>query len=769
VDSKLVEINQIFMKKKFAFLLFCFFVYSHAAAQQLSFPESAVTDSDELAKTMPVLAKQAIMLYSESNRETYLSNLFRLQIVAEEYAAADRTIESLRALAKEKNPPFADLAYIQHELFSKAKAAQASSERAFETNFKRLLNDLLVRLDDKSAIHIYTAFITRNGVRELETNLQTSLAGLKEKDNLNLTEAIDLCRSYYLFQLYKNIEPAARLSFAEDDSRRYLIDDKVLIKTKDGVTLSATVVRKKNVVAPQPSALMFTIYTDPERNLLEAKQSAAHGFIGVVADARGKRLSPDEIVPYETEAKDVNAVIDWIAGQSWSNGKVGMYGGSYSGFAQWAAAKYPHPALKTIVPYVAAIPGQGLPMENNVFLNANYGWAFYVSNNRYLDNATYFDSKRWNMLPEKWYESGKSYRQFDSVDGTPNKFFQRWIKHPSYDKYWQNMVPYKNEFAKINIPVLSVTGYYDDGQISALHYLKEHYKYNKNADHYLIIGPYDHFGAQRGGAPVLRDYKVDPVALINTPEITYQWLEYILRGGKKPEILKDKINYEVMGANVWKHAPSLEKMHNQMLTLYLSDVKSGDYYRLTAKKPSEKNFIAQEVDFADRKTSNNDEYYPYPIIRKELNRANGLFFISEPFDEPISIDGTFSGRLQAIINKKDMDIGVVLYEVTPAGQYFHLSYFLGRASYAKDMAIRNLLTPGKLESIPFERTRMVSRQLSKGSRLLVVLNINKNPYAQINYGTGKDVGDESLADAKTPLQIKWFTDSFVKIPVWKQP
>lgn len=72
-------------------------------------------------------------------------------------------------------------------------------------------------------------------------------------------------------------------------------------------------------------------------------------------------------MPYEYETKDVNAVIDWIIQQSWSNGRVGMYGGSYSGFAQWAAAKYLHPALKTIVPYVAAIPGLGLPMENNVF------------------------------------------------------------------------------------------------------------------------------------------------------------------------------------------------------------------------------------------------------------------------------------------------------------------------------------------------------------------------------------------------------------------
>ncbi|MGY0038025.1 CocE/NonD family hydrolase C-terminal non-catalytic domain-containing protein [Pedobacter sp. NJ-S-72] len=175
----------------------------------------------------------------------------------------------------------------------------------------------------------------------------------------------------------------------------------------------------------------------------------------------------------------------------------------------------------------------------------------------------------------------------------------------------------------------------------------------------------------------------------------------------------------------------------------------------------------QEIDLADRQTSNND-YYPDPIIKKTVDRSNGLFFISAPFDKPISVSGMFSGELKAIINKKDMDIGVVLYEVMPDGQFFQLSYFLGRASYAKDMSVRELLHPGIKEVIPFSRTRLVSRrQLSKGSRLLVVLNIDKNPFAQINYGTGKDVSDENIKDGRIPLKIKWITDSFVDIPVYK--
>ncbi|MEA9414729.1 CocE/NonD family hydrolase [Flavobacterium sp. PL02] len=551
----------------------------------------------------------------------------------------------------------------------------------------------------------------------------------------------------------------------EDSKSLYDIQDDVLIKTRDGALISAIVVRKKGITTPQPVILQFTIYVR-DRDIKGLKEAADNGYVGVMAYSRGKRLSPDEIFPYEHDGKDAYDVIDWTSKQSWCNGKIGMFGGSYNGFTQWASAKKLHPALKTIVPYVANRPGMGLPMENSVFINPNYEWAFYVTNNKTLDTVVGDDRKRFRTMQDKWWNSGTAYRKIDSIDGTPNKYLQKWLLHPGYDKYWQDMVPYKDEFAQINIPILSIDGYYNDSQISSLYYLREQVKYNKNAEHYLVIGPYGHFGAQKGGDPTINDYKVDPIAIFNTKKLTYEWFNYILKGGPKPAVLKDKINYEVMGANEWRHAPSLEKMSNGFLKLYLTNTKSKDKYLLSDKKPAKSGFLPQKVDFANREISNND-YYPDPIIRKELDTINGYFFISEPLDKPILVNGAFEGEIKALINKKDMDLGVVLYELMPNGEYFHLSYFLGRASYAKDITTRNLLVPNKIESIPFTNTRLVSKQLSKGSRLVVVINVNKNAFAQLNYGTGKDVSDETIKDAKEPLKIKWYNDSFVKIPIWK--
>jgi len=123
---------------------------------------------------------------------------------------------------------------------------------------------------------------------------------------------------------------------------RYDVQADVLIRTEDGATLSATVVRGADSSERRPALLTFDIYTDPAMYVARGKDAVDHGYVGVVADVRGKRLSPDPIIPYEHDAADTYAVIDWIARQPWSDGRVGMRGGSYSGFTAWAATKRLH-------------------------------------------------------------------------------------------------------------------------------------------------------------------------------------------------------------------------------------------------------------------------------------------------------------------------------------------------------------------------------------------------------------------------------------------
>ncbi len=128
------------------------------------------------------------------------------------------------------------------------------------------------------------------------------------------------------------------------------------------------------------------------------------------------------------------------------------------------------------------------------------------------------------------------------------------------------------------------------------------------------------------------------------------------------------------------------------------------------------------------------------------------------------ISGSFTGDLAVVINKKDFDLGVTVYEAMQGGKLFHLGYAMHRASYGEDPTKRNLLSPGKPAHVKFETT-MVSRQMQPGSRLLVLVDAIKNAVAQVNYGTGKDVSDESIKDAGDPLKIEIRSGSYFEVPL----
>ncbi|MGN6292896.1 MAG: CocE/NonD family hydrolase [Chitinophagaceae bacterium] len=544
----------------------------------------------------------------------------------------------------------------------------------------------------------------------------------------------------------------------------YIIQDSILIQTQDGNWVSAWAMRKKNIREQLSTILQFTIYAR-QTDIRKIKEAADKGYAGVMAYTRGKRYSPGETVPYEYDGRDVYDVIEWITQQSWSNKKVGMYGGSYNGFTQWASTKKLHPALKTIVPSASCAPGLDVPMTNNVNMSFTFPWIYYVSNNKFLDEKDY-QGAHWNELYEKWFQQGSVYSSLDTLLGRPNKVFHRWLNHPVYDAYWQSMIPYKDEFARINIPILSTTGYYDGGQIGEMYYYRELFKYNPTAEHYLLIGPYGHFGSQGFPDSVYNGYRIDEAARVPIHDIIYQWFDYIFKGAPKPAILKDKINYQVMGTNEWKHIPSLNKMANDSLTLYLTDKAPGNKYGLTTQKSSANSFLRQRIDFKDR-NSRNSYYYFNQLVYDKLFPNNGLLLLSDPLKQEMELSGNFAGVLKAAINKKDMDFSVALFELMPDGRYFLLSYFMGRASYAKDIMHRNLLVPGKKETIPFSNSYMTSRKLARGSRIAIILNINKSPFEQINYGTGGDINKETMKDAREPLNIKWFGDSYIKLPVWK--
>ena len=221
-------------------------------------------------------------------------------------------------------------------------------------------------------------------------------------------------------------------------------------------------------------------------------------------------------------------MINWIAKQAWSDGRVGMYGEGWSAYAPWAAAKKLPPALKAIATSAASVPGVNVPMEGNIFQNSAYAWSLQMTNGDAAEQSADKDGV-WRALNEKWYRSGRPYRDLGRLYGKHNPVFIRWLNHPSYDGYWQNFVPYAKQFAQLDIPVLSITGYYAASEPGDLYYFTQHHRYNAHADHTLLIGPYDEESMGRGAWANLHGIQLDPAALIDFRELRYQWFDHVLK------------------------------------------------------------------------------------------------------------------------------------------------------------------------------------------------------------------------------------------------
>lgn len=649
--------------KKIVIALF-FTIQLTAFGQSLKFKKVALLDSTTITIEMENLAKAYLHQYELKNLKIGAEDLFRIQLLAGNYEASIKTIDLLRKSSEiKKEHPL----YIQYEIFSKAKIKQFKSGISFKDSYQSLFRTYSRNCDDENAYTANFIFTTYDAVAQFKNSFETNYKNVSGI-SVSFSEALTLLKSYYLYHIYSVAEPIASKEIKLENSRRYITKEEVIISPRDRAEISVITVRKKNS-APMPAVLLFTIYADAS-NYDQVLLAASKGYAGVVSTSRGKRFSKNAIKPYKCEYKDVYAVIDWISKQPWCNAKIGMYGGSYNGFTQWASMKEKvHPALKTIVPSVSAAPGIDVPMENNGFFNFSYKWIPYVTNNKFLDNAANFDRDRWNTLEKKWFESGAPFNKMDSIDGKPSHLFQEWISHPSYDGYWQSMIPYKEEFAHINIPILTTTGYYDDGQPGAMYYYSQHLKYNPKAEHYVLIGPYDHWGAQSRARANLRGYQLDQVAIINIREdLVFDWFDYILKGKKKPSILKDKVNFQVMGTNRWMHKPSLKTMTNDTLKFYLSASKTAQFYDLETQENQSK--IELDVDFKDRKNMNNTDYYPWPIELNEINLKDGLIFKSKPLSNDIILNGSFFGNLEFLTNKKDVDFSVTLFEQTPKNTYF---------------------------------------------------------------------------------------------------
>jgi putative CocE/NonD family hydrolase len=543
---------------------------------------------------------------------------------------------------------------------------------------------------------------------------------------------------------------------------------------RDGVRLNATMYKPRDS-KPTPTIFTVTPYIADGAHLLGVF-FAQHGYALAGVDSRGRGNSEGIFEPFANEARDGHDIVEWLAAQPWCDGQVGMWGGSYGGFVQWMALRETPPHLRTIVPTASAHAGVDFPFIKNIFSPFEMQWLTYTSG--VTRNMTIMnDPEFWCEKSQEMYQNHLPYKDLDRIIGNESTFFQTWIKHPQQDTYWDRMALTPTQYDQINLPILSITGHYDDDQTGAMEYYRRHMasKSSSKADHFLIIGPWDHAGTRNPTAD-FGGLKFSEAAILDMNKIHQEWYDWIMKGGKKPTFLKKRVAYYVMGEEKWKYADSLEKIGATPKKMYLyssegaNDVfHSGTLQDHAPKGASSDMFTYDPLDkrFGDLERTQvqddlTDQTYDLNLF------GNGLIYHSAPFTRDTEITGWVKLFTWMGLDVPDTDFKVSVSEVLPHGRVIKLSQDWLRARYRENKRVEKLVVPGEINLYTFDGFTFFSRRIAKGSRLRLIISCPNTIYLEKNYNSGGVVAEESGKDART-AHVTLYHDkdhpSYLELPV----
>ena len=574
--------------------------------------------------------------------------------------------------------------------------------------------------------------------------------------------------SFSLTALPQTTPPAPSPSPKESPPPNYDLRWGVKIPMRDKVELNATLYLPKTPDGPPRTPVIFTLtpYISDTYHP-RAAYFASHGYVFALVDVRGRGNSGGEFEPFAQEPRDGHDVVEWLARQPFCDGKVAMWGGSYAGFDQWATAKELPPHLGTIVPAAAAHPPLDYPSYLNVGETYDVQWFTHTSGRASQQNL-FGDSKFWRTKFLDAYKKHIAFKDLGSFVGNPSPNFLRILKHPTADAYYDAMVPSADQFRKINMPILTITGQYDGDELGTLTFYRDHIanaSSETRAKHFLVIGPWDHAGT-RTPTDEVAGIKFGSAAIIDLNDLHRQWYDWTMKNGAKPEFLKDRVAYYLLasgntGANgEWKYADSLETLTSNPRTFYL-DSKNGDANGvfqsgwLMEKQPSEGSdmFTYEPLDTTrgemvegtdpKEKTAGIDQTYALSIGN------DGLIYHTDPLPNETPLVGCPALTLWVSIDTPDVDLSADLYEIQPDGTSVALWSDIRRVRYRESLREAKLVQPGEIVKCDFNPGLFVARRLMKGSRLRLVVTAVNSIFWQKNYCSGGAVAEETAKDART--------------------
>ena len=558
-----------------------------------------------------------------------------------------------------------------------------------------------------------------------------------------------------------------------------------MVSMRDGVRLAVDIFRPEGE-GRFPVVLNSTPY-NKDGGAGRARWLAARGYVAVNADVRGRFKSEGAWDPFNRQHKsDGYDLVEWLGSQPWSTGKVGTWGLSYMGWTQWWTASQAPPSLVAIVPEVAP-PDQfrNLPYQEGILVSVMLDWACtnQGSGNIVVGSGGYggFPATRYEDMMHTPYIDLLNYRKVNK--GSP--WFETWIRdNLSTSDYWKGIAyQTKESYAKINVPSLAVSGWFDaDFSGTPMNYLgmKQYGATAEARRPRMVVGPWSHTG--RGRSLLRFDY--GETAAIDWDGYICRWFDYHLKGVENGVLDDPPVHLFIMGRNRWRSASDWPLPETKWTRFYFhsggkANSSAGDGTLSTAPPGNEPPDRYTYDPLHPTPSMFKGPHIEGPVDSRECSvREDVLVYSTPPLEEEIEVTGPITAKLYGATSAHDTDWMVRLIDIWPDGYEALLCEGVLRARCrdperggAFTSTRLSLIEPDKVYEYLIEFWRATGNVFLKGHRMRIEVSSSYYPYYLRNLNTGADnVGLEtSHAVARQTIYHDAERPSHVVLPVMPNP
>ena len=528
----------------------------------------------------------------------------------------------------------------------------------------------------------------------------------------------------------------------------------VRMKTRDGVTLYSDIYRPR-ADGTFPVILMRTPYDKRVGwAVAPAYQVATHGYVVIVQDVRGRYTSEGEWYPFRHESEDGYDAVEWAAALPFSNGKVGMTGGSYVGATQMLAAIAHPPHLAGICPVVTASDyhdgwtyqsgalEQWFDQNWTTQLATNTLWRLIATNTNALMGAPTLPLTRYPAFNYASLPAG--------ADSTAQvaPYYLDWLAHPDYDAYWKQW-SIEERFSDIQVPALHIGGWYDiflRGTLRNYMGIKAHggTEAARNGQRLLIqIGGHAGFGRHIGDV----DFGEEAVKFPPT-DVLLAWYDYLFKGVQNEFAQTDKpVRVFAMGENAYRQESDWPPPQDKITRYFLHSGGSANSLRgdgglsqSTPKKETSDKFTydpANPVSTIGGSLCCDAEHYePGPRDQRPAeNRDDVLVYSTKPLDEDLEVTGPVTLELWAKSSAVDTDFTAKLVDVSPNGLALDLTDGILRMRYRDSQEKPEMMNPEQIYKVSVDLWA-TSNVFKKGHTLRLEVSSSNFPRFDRNLNTG---------------------------------